>query len=614
MIRALLRLGEARSQEGFLEGLVVEGEGILYVVDLHPEAKRLEFRPVELKPEVCRRYLWVGEPAASGAPRDRATASGLHYLLGSVPTALAQDPGLKPLLEGLLWDVEGRGAWRYLLDLRGFWVLGAEAGENGPFALEGGRIAYRPKDGEGKPKGKDLAEALAGLLQKALGLEGRALYTLALRGQPLVDQQAYRAYLERKLLDEVFLGGRGLCHGCGKEEEVTEDFTRLRLKFYITDKKSFAPGLKAEGFRQAFALCRACYGKLLLGERWALDRLEIPFLGGRALVLPEAELAPERLEALTERVLAEVGGLERVERWGEFLERAAARGEEVALLGFTLLLFQRSQAATKARALFPEVPPGRVGALLDAMGEEGVEGLGDWLLLLPVRREGGSYAWERVLPFVGALFRGYPLLPGEVLPLFLQTAQGLLQEDTALYAWGRLVGSPEEKALELVRLSARWLGVLRRLDLLRGEPAHSETLRSKGVGMEFAERFEAYGFGAVEAGLYLLGVAMEAVGQAQARLYEYRKEPLLESVGFLGMSLVRVRHLAAELMDRAAHYLEGGELTRVLDLLGQATDLMERGKDQAPSEREIPYYLLMGYAQARSERLRKGRTEEAARG
>ncbi len=106
---------------------------------------------------------------------------------------------------------------------------------------------------------------------------------------------------------------------------------------------------------------------------------------------------------------------------------------------------------------------------------------------------------------------------------------------------------------------------------------------------------------------------MEAVGQAQARLYEYRKEPLLEAIGWQGMSLVRVRLLVPEVMAKATYYLDGEDRTRVMDLLGRATDLLERAEGGL-SDREVPYYILMGYAQARSQRLRVGKREVAHEG
>jgi CRISPR-associated protein Csh1 len=66
-------------------------------------------------------------------------------------------------------------------------------------------------------------------------------------------------------------------------------------------------------------------------------------------------------------------------------------------------------------------------------------------------------------------------------------------------------------------------------------------------------------------------------------------------------------------MAKAAYYLEGEDRTRVLDLLGRATDLLERAEGSL-SDREVPYYILMGYAQARSQRLRGGRREVAHEG
>ncbi|GGM93212.1 hypothetical protein GCM10007092_03020 [Thermus composti] len=230
-----------------------------------------------------------------------------------------------------------------------------------------------------------------------------------------------------------------------------------------------------------------------------------------------------------------------------------------------------------------------------------MEGLGDWLRLLPLSQVRGRVDARPVLPWATRIFLGQPLDPKDLLPLWLRAAERAYRGDTTLHASRP---GPQE-ALDRVALGAGWIWILVRLGLWGGRMGEVKSAFPLG---EEEEVFRTYGFGPLEAGLYLLGKAMEAVGQAQARLYQYRKEPLLEALGWQGMSLVRVRHLVPEVMAKATHYLEGGDLTRVLDLLGRATDLLERGGGGL-SEREIPYYILMGYAQARSQRLRQSGKE-----
>lgn len=622
MLRELLALGRALGGDG-LEAYVQSASGSLYLLDLYPKERRARLVPYELDPEKCRRFLWVGDPPASNAPRDRATTRRLAYLLGQVPTRLAEDPALKALLQGFLWD-PGRpgGKARFLLDLRGYALEGAEEAQVGPFLVKGGRLELAaPWDQEEKePKNAgELAEAMAEVLQRAWGVDSpqkgkEVLFSLALEGKPLADFPEYRDYLKRLLEGKKrFSGsGSGLCHGCGKTGvPVVGRFADFRLKFYITDKKSFAPGVWEGAFPRAYALCGDCFRDLQLGERFVLENLSLRFLETQALVLPVGEAEPGRLSKLVERVLAQVRGLERLAAWKAFLERAE-RWEE-GYLGFSLLFFRKSQAATKAEEVVLEVPPSRVEALFAAMeGARGegfpVEGVGDWLYLLPLDRSGREVRVGPALKAASHLFLGVPFHPGDWLPLFLQAAERAFREDATLFAATRYRGPGG--TLDLVALGAGWIRVLRGLGLWGGSMEAKEM--ESAFPLEEEAVFRAYGFGPLEAGLYLLGRAMEVVGQAQARLYEYQKEPLLEAVGWQGMSLVRVRHLAAEVMAKATYYLDGEDRTRVLDLLGRATDLLERGRGGL-SDREVPYYILMGYAQARSERLR-ARKKEVAHG
>ncbi|GAA6732632.1 MULTISPECIES: TM1802 family CRISPR-associated protein [Thermus] len=632
MIRQLLHLG--LGQEGdFLESLAREEKGRLYVLDCHPEEGVAYLVPHELDGEKCRRFLWVGDPPASNAPRDRATTSGLHYLLGQAVTQMAEDSLLQEVLRPLLCELGGPGdRVRFVLNLSALRLEGAQDAEVGPFRVQGGRLqadceALRRlvKEGTGAegPGGKraktlaDLVEKLAETLLKAWGVEkpreGRLLFTLALNGKPLVDLPAYRQYLSQRLVGRYFKDAEpGCCHGCGTEGKVVGDFAGFRLKFYITDKKSFAPGLLEKAFPKAYGLCEDCFRALLVGENFVLNKLLLRFLESDALVLPEAELNREGLQRMVDVLLAEVRGLERVGAWKEFLERASLAWKEVGYLGFSLLFFRRTNAATKAEELVLEVPPSRVEALFRALGEAGdggfpVEGLRDWLYLLPLSRREGRVEAGPALKVASRIFMGLPLAPRDILPLWLKAAERAYREDASFFGIDRYRGP--QGALDLAALGAGWVWVLRRLGIWGGYmegkplPLGEEALR------------EAYGFGPLEAGLYLLGQAMEAVGQAQAKLYEYKKEPLLEALGWQGMSLVRVRHLVPEVMAKASYYLSGNELAAVLDLLGRATDLLERGRSQGPlSEKEVPYYILMGYAQARSRRLRAGKKEEVQDG
>ena len=610
-MRHLLELGRVlyRERGGLqLEDLVQVEEGTLYLLDLYPKERLARLIPYELDKEKCRRFLWIEDPPQSQAQRDRVTTKKLRYLVGQVPGALANDPGLRERLGHLVWNV-GTGKHGSLLDLRGYRLEGAKdvprAQDSQPFWVEGGILHWDGK-APGTGKGSKPGEELAGTLEAAWGVRvarGKRLllFSLALEGSPVADWPEYRDYLRRLLLERPFQGVKeGICHGCGDKAPVTPKTALFRYKFYITDKKNFAPGLVDEAFPKALALCKECFASLLLGEPFAEEKLEVSFLGQRALVLPEGE-GNLRLEVLAHRVdrlLAQVRGLEKVEAWRDFLQRMGP-GTKAGFLGFSLVFFERNRDSTKVQEAVYEVPPSRVEVLFQAMEESRwlspwggkVKGLEDWVRLL------GDGGYASAMKVAVHLLAGVPLERGFLLPPLLETARRALWESSR----------GPKAALELLALGAGWHWVLRRLGMLREEGAESK--QAWDVAEEYRRRFEEYGFGPLRAGLYLLGVALEMVGHAQAQVAEYKKEPLLESIGWEGMSLVEARHLAQRAADRASHYLEGGDLSRFLGVVGMATDLMERGEERL-SQREIPYYLLMGYAQARARRLQAGKAKK----
>ena len=604
MIRQLLYLGRAigkgASPAQALEMSVERAQGTLYLLDLDPGKKLARLTPSLLDEEKRRRFLWVGDPPQSNKARDRVTTKELRYLVVQVPTNLLRHKDLRAKLAGVTRRV-GEGRYAHVLDLEGYWLEGGKdvprKGQD-PFWVQGGRLHW---DLKGTAFTKELAEALAQVLEEAWELgKGERLFSLALGGKPVAEWPEYRDYLYHILFEEPFSGAsEGVCHGCGREDKVTPRLESLRYKFYITDKLSFASGVEERGFRHSLALCRGCYQALVLGETYARNHLEVPFLGQRALVLPEPfaqDPNPSDLARRRERLLEQMNGLESVQRWQEFVQRVGAP----QYMGFSLIFFERQQAATKVAQAIMEVPPSRVEALMEAMGQTHsqedrkgfrpwewggqVGGLADWRGLL----EGVER--EALLQVVSHLFQGLPLERGFLLPALLQGAQAALLED-------------HQKALTRLALGAGWGWVLVQLGVLG--LGGGEVVSAMEVSQEYQEVFAAYGFDQVQAGLYLLGVALETVGHAQARDREYRDEPLLRAINWEGMSLPQVRHLVLDATRRGNHYLAGGELSRYLGTLGMAQDLLHRGRASL-SDREVPYFILMGYAQARARRLLGG--------
>ena len=614
MIRQLLYLGWAigkgASPAQVLEMSVERAQGTLYLLDLDPGEKLIRLIPYKLDDEKCQRFLWVGDPPQPNKPRDRVTTKELRYLVAEIPTNLLQHEGLGSKLAGVTRKV-GEGCYAYVLDLEGYHLVGEKVKDvprkgQSPFWVQGGRLHWDLKDGI---SGEDLAQALAEVLAEAWeqvlkgekkAKEQKPLFSLALGGKPVAEWPEYRDYLYHILFEEPFSEAPvGICYGCGQKDRVISQSSNLRYKFYITDKLSFAPGLEERGFRHSLALCQKCYQALVLGETYTKNHLEVSFLGEKALVLPEAfgqPINPGVLANWKRYLLDDKGDLKKVLSWQEFLQRVGIpRG-----IGFSLIFFQGQQSATKVTQAILEVPPSRVEALIKAMRGTHPRGnrrgfrpwewggqvgdLTDWLSLL----EGIEKA--TLLRVVSHLFQGLPLEKGFLLPALLRGAQVVLLED-------------HEKALTRLALGGGWVWVLVRLGVLKlgGEGM----VRATDVPEKYREIFADYGFDELQAGLYLLGVALEAVGHAQARDREYRDEPLLRAINWEGMSLSRVRRLVSDATERGRHYLVGSELSHYLETLGLAQDLLQRGQ-RTISDKEMPYFILMGYAQARKWRLARG--------
>ncbi len=330
MLRTLLALG--RALEGGLEAYVQPATGLLYLWTSTPRARGPASSAISWTRSGAAASSGWGPPA-SNAPRDRATTRRLAYLLGQAPTRWAEDPHLQPLLRGLLWDPGRPGAGpALLLDLRDYALEGgrrpggALPGGGGK-ALGGGTFGpiWSPRTGtpgacptHGGGPGKGLGRGDA--------WEGETvLFSLALEGQapgrdfsPSTGTTCAASWRG----EAVPGGGYGplprLRPGRGSRGGAL--LPTSSSKFYITDKKGFAPRSREEAFPRAYApLPGVLPGAFRWGSASALERLTLRFLGTEALVLPgdgpgaRGGLSPPPGEASRPGA----GGLSASEAWRE---------------------------------------------------------------------------------------------------------------------------------------------------------------------------------------------------------------------------------------------------------------------------------------------------------
>jgi CRISPR-associated protein Csh1 len=666
---------------------------LVVTIDLCLDPPSLEPRPQEMDEKTLREVVWVGNTAAN-SPQDRLTTDHPEYLTSqTVPNLLSDLPDgeLKRCLQRLKGAVyidlgkksevfpEGGGdqqyeRYRYMWDLRKLgldsdealaWLPRKERTETEVLCQEEG-VAFLTEDflrvyARRRGKAKDACELvgrmLEGWVKQKLGSSQIQLYTLAVEGKRLVRHPDYLAYLERKLVLEIFKGDlstEGVCYLCNAKGRVTADTTRFKLlKFYITDKPGFASELREEGFLCNYTLCEGCYRALLSGERFVENELRTGLGRTNVYVIPtfhapEAYPTAETLAEWAQYLKGRLAASDTLEKWHEFqrqLEKYRNYEEQKALFVLNFLFATKGQAAVKVDKLIAEVPPSRLDQLDEvrnrvrawAAEHLGADVHGEWDLglekvfyLLPLRQRDRQVEAKPYLDLLDALLTGRPLSARALILQLLETA--------AIHRFKRYDAHVQhrpkdpEQALVVHLVQAQlFLRYLKDLGQLRGlygneieggeRKAMMETTAGQIAEIKSAIEIEralvdeglrdwmdGLGLAGARRGLFLLGVLIGKIGSTR----EQREsgKPILNKLHFQGMDWLKVMRLANEVYEKLrqykiADYNEG--------LYGVMKAHLDRGvsKNELGSPQENVYWVLAGYAYETQRAIRTGRLKKS---
>jgi|GEM_PF-436086 len=679
LVEALIdtRLLERQDQQGGRD------RGLVVTLDIHLDPLHLEVGVRDLDERALKDVLWVGNASGSNSPQDRLTTDNPTYLASqTVPNLLdaLTDGDLKVLLQrvkdAIYLDLgekselfpEGGGDQQYkryrrMWNLRKLGLDGDLLGllsrkeredvealcarEGVEFLSRGFLQAYAREKGKAAEAVKLVGKVLQAWVVRQLGDVKSSqikLYTLAVEGELLVHHPDYRGYIERKLVDEVFEGpeaGKGHCHACGRDGQVTANTTRFKLlKFYMTDKPGFASGLHERGFLRNYALCRGCYRALLAGERFMENELRTRLGRSNVYVIPsfhapearpDADLLEEWARYLRER-LAAAETLEGWHRFQEQLERYQKFEVRKGTFVLNLLFATKGQAAVKVDKLIADVPPSRLDQLdevrskvrewavrhlgMDAHGEWDL-GLGKLFYLLPLRQRDRLAETKAYLELLDALLVGRPLDARALLPQFLETACVHRFERYDQYVQGQGRPRDPDQGLTVYLLQSQlFLRYLKELGQLQGwkggeatmamaesleeleEGALDSTLRSwmDGLGLDGPQR-----------GLFLLGVLIGRIGSTPEQ--RGSGKPILNKLHFQGMDRGKVLRLANEVYEKLRQY-KIADYNEALYAAMKAH--LDRTLGELGSPQENVYWVLSGYAYATWGAIRAGRERREA--
>ncbi|WP_067933420.1 type I-B CRISPR-associated protein Cas8b/Csh1 [Alicyclobacillus kakegawensis] len=656
MLDAMVRLGSmlARGEDDLLLTLVqpmpsVQGKDPYIVwVNIDTHRPQLEFQKVECRESdrerLAEELLWVGNAAGPNSPQWTATTNSLRYILSQTIVNLQQmlpdGSSLKTTLSDIQahWMVDlgpQRGPeerYRYVLDLVALGFLHPDEWKE--------VVGSRQTNPEETIRGKTFIPDIEKRVMQAANISSNrvVLWSLCIDGKRIVDHPDYRELVVHDRILNIFAeeASPGICSACGAEDLVTANFTRMKFKYYNTDKISFASGVRRERFNRNLVVCSTCYKALLAAEAFVHGHMRTQIGHLRFYVIPEI-LGPNSSEvdprAWTRLVRHQVQSVVNFAGIADLEDEIQMDQEEYGYLGYVvnLLFHVWNNAELRLYNLVRDVPRTRFQELRRAfrryerLGEDlfGPRGTNQERIrwtpdftalyrLIPVTRTNRSEEYRRVLQLFDALLTGQAISYRTLMESFCKLIQ--------IHRFGRYASTnvmAPQAGFELSRLSDdvllanMVLSMLQDLKQLMGSPFHRE---AKDVQRDTHLDADAFlrqvGYRASQEALFWLGAAVCSVATAQWN-NNLKTMPVLEKINYRGMSAADVIRLVGKIEEAFQQYklfqwsTESEALFRMHFAFAQAleTNPPRWKAEYRLTDEEAVFYILTGFAYRRKQIL-----------
>lgn len=622
MLNVIADIGKivsGNSQSDLLEFLIPEATKQRYIVgiDFDLAKKSLVFDLLAeggengLSKQKLQEYLFVASEKGN-RPQFSPTSSNLGYLVSQTLPNLAdflpEDSELKKLLQ--------KARDRFFMEVQ------EESGKKSAFVLNEKFIPDASSHFAKKPENlkdaiADYAKELAKLIEeKTTAPAKETIYTICVNGEPVAGHPDYQRFLWRQNSESAFAGGfSGTCSVCGTKTEVTQDTTRFAMKFYMTDKVSFASHFDSSNYYKAVTACKSCYQNIIIAEKWIDQHLRTRLGGFEVYVMPQTiwgEMEAIRLFRYLQAITREFNEVKNIaslrEAESNIKERAEHMGvfEQNAFI-WNFLFFRKSQSAFKVLTLIKDVPPSRIMEITKRTHETDDSrkkleipdnisfDLDQIYRLIPLRKRGADLQeYKKILQLYACIFNGLPVQKKQLYHFYKQLACVHHFESYALYQ----IQKSNNPDYALMADTLKWnlfLLFLQKLNLIEGESTMNTNEFDDYFPDGVKEAFAELGYNAAQQGLALLGYVIGVIAYAQYK-EGLENKPVLEKINYQGMSEEKIVRLFNDAFEKIRQYRKNKTVSYAERWLALAKKLYETGAHKELTADERVFYLLSGYS------------------
>lgn len=637
MLDAIVQIGGALLEGGDLLSNLIQnvppvkkGKRLQVLkINFFPDEDKIEIDGTEEMSETsANNYVHVGSADGPNSPQWYATSTSPDYFLTETFYNLKAIDFGKELNEKITRVFESfytdlgdglKPKYRYALDLKKAGISQKSPNQ----LLDELRQRGIKQEDVGKELRKVLRKEFESHLKNSSGLKLNeiGLFVLMIDGKPISQAKEYKkAVIEakkpRNAGEQVKNNGR-ICSICGSKEDVTEDLSGMKIKYYTTNQIIFASNLNKKNYFKNMQLCQQCLNKLLSGENYVKNYLNTTLGNFDLYIIPHfiygSPINSSELDFIKGRInnsfnLAK--NLQDMEELRDDIRETLDLKEEDYYFLLNFVFYEQSQQATKIQRLVKDVSPSifeKVGEAIISARRIIKNAINENLKLLmnlqtiyymvPVRlSQGKCTEFKDVMDLYDAIFTTQKINNKRIIDNLVEIARIIrLAKD------GYNV-RPQEESLEFFMVRANmFIKFLENLGCLEG----GETLDVSTLNLneDIKNYIQNMKYDEQQTAMFLLGYFIGEVGNAQ-RVRMNGEKPILNKLNFNGIDRMKIKKLANEVFNklnqekiRKFHEVTYFEFKKILD---KNLDRWKLNKN------ENLFYILSGYSFATVKPMLKG--------
>lgn len=433
-----------------------------------------------------------------------------------------------------------------------------------------------------------------------------------------------------------------ICHVCAKKKddvntvEYTAKLSKSSIgKVFVTTTVNYSPLFNKNGHQQNYSLCKACYEKILFGEKTVMRDYKIKVAGEDCVLLFSGiaeSIDKEFLPDLKKYIDAAFNSSDFTNWEKGFIKDLKKQNIKTFIESnehvyqFNTIFYRTDGKSTSVLKTIESISNIRLSDVYDSFENVKIE-IGQYvrnlslshiyhMIPVSVNSKGEQLDIGRVLDFYSAILNGENIdknlifdFATEALEKGMRTlASSKVRNYKNLYLLEKMHGKDYGRdfyTAEMVMLYLNLIKVLQELKILNKEVLNFmvETNNSKIEYPEYILEMESFlkehGFNLEQKRLFYIGVLTHLVGRMQYK-QGHKTKPILDKISYYGMTDKEVLDFYLELQAKGRQYKNILEKSGSILVFEQIEGCIARNlslpNSEKLTEKENVFYIKTGYS------------------